>query len=187
MNALSPSRMLKYLSIPIATICIAVAAQLMIQLPEEVSVVPITAQTLAILLIIELMRWQNGLAAVLLYLFLGGLGLPMFADFSSGWNVLSGAAMGYFIGFLIAVLLLSKWADSSKSKGPLSLRLLLASLIILLCGWLGLLRFMDLAVAFQKGIVPYLPGALIKMVLAFIIIALYRRFRTLMSQIDREV
>ncbi|MAY84461.1 MAG: hypothetical protein CMP59_10050 [Flavobacteriales bacterium] len=176
--------MLKYLSIPIATISLAVAAQLMIQLPEEVSVVPITGQSLAILLIMELMLWRNGLIAVALYLLLGGLGLPMFADFASGWDVVSGVAMGYFIGFLLAILLFSRQADKSKAMSKVSLRLLLATILILLCGWLGLLKFLEPLEAFKKGILPYLPGALIKMVLAFIIIGLYRRFRGLMRQVE---
>lgn len=179
--------MLKYLSIPIAVVCLAVAAQLMIQLPEEVSVVPITGQSLAILLIIELMLWESGIAAILLYLLIGGLGLPMFADFSSGWEVISGNAMGYFIGFIVAIAALSKWADASKKIGTMSTRLLLATLIILICGWLGLLRYLEPLEAFQKGILPYLPGALVKMTLAFILIGLYRRFRTLMGKIDSEV
>ena len=177
-------QMLKYLSIPIAVVCLAVSAQLMIQLPEEVSVVPITGQSLAILLIMELMLWESGIAAVLLYIILGSLGLPMFADFKSGWEVVSGVAMGYFIGFLIAIASLSKWSDRSKTTGSMSLRLLLATLIILFCGWLGLLRFLDPADSFQKGILPYLPGALVKITLAFILIGLYRRFKGLMKQFE---
>jgi biotin transport system substrate-specific component len=180
-------QMLKYLSIPIAVVCLAVAAQLMIQLPEEVSVVPITGQSLAILLIIELMLWESGIAAIILYLLLGGFGLPLFADFNSGWEVLSGNAMGYFIGFFVAIAALSKWADRSKNMGAVSLRLLLATLIILFCGWLGLLKYLEPLEAFQKGILPYLPGALVKISLALILIGLYRRFKGLMKQIDGKV
>jgi len=179
--------MLKYLSIPIAVVCLAVAAQLMIKLPEEISVVPITAQSLAVLLIIELMLWESGIAAIVLYVLFGGLGMPLFADFKAGWEVVNGPALGYFIGFFVAVVSLSKWADRSKKAGPMSLRLLLATLIILLGGWLGLLRYLEPQVAFQKGILPYLPGAFVKISLAFIIIGLYRRFKGLMKQIDGEV
>ena len=98
--------------------------------------------------------------------------------------VFSGKAMGYFIGFLLSVAIIGKWSDgASPTMGPTALRLFLATLIILLCGWLGLLRFLDGTTAFQKGILPFLPGALLKFVLALILIALVRRFMRLMQSI----
>lgn len=168
---------LEYLIIPIAAICLGVAAQLMIKLPEEVSVVPITGQSLAVLLIMELMNWKKGSISLLLYFLMGGIGFPFFADFGSGWEVLIGVSMGYFGGFLLSVLVLGYWSERSKSTGAVILRLILASLLILLCGWLGLLRYLSPADAFSKGVLPFLAGALVKIFLAFIIIALARRFK----------
>ena len=175
------------LAIPVAVAGLAVAAQLMIKLPDEVSVAPITGQSLAILLIAELMDWKKGSISVLLYLILGGLGLPFFADFESGWSTLTGGSAGYFIGFLLAVGIVGAWSDrSSKSTLSTSGRALVATLVILLCGFIGLLRFLSPAEAFSKGILPFLPGALIKWFLAVVLLALVRRFMKLMSDLKSE-
>ena len=173
--------------IPIAVVCIAVAAQLIIRLPEDLSVAPITGQTLAILMIAELMSWKKGTVAVLLYLVLGGLGLPLFADFNGGWEVLSGPSAGYFLGFLMCVALVGYWSDhSSKNLGPSMGRTFIATLFILLIGWIGLLRYLSPMEAFYKGILPFLPGALIKWFLAVVLIALARRFMGLMGRLKEN-
>lgn len=165
----------------------AVAAQLIIQLPESISVAPITGQSLAILLIAELMNWKKGAIAVLLYLILGGLGLPLFASFNSGWAVLTGSSMGFFMGFLLTVILIGYWSDhSSKSLGATAGRTFIASLLILANGWIGLLRILSPVEAFTKGVLPFLPGALVKWFLAIVLIALIRRFMGLMGTIKES-
>ena len=78
---------LNLLLIPVAICCLAVAAQLIIKLPDDISIAPITGQSLAIIMIAELMDWKTASVSVLLHLILGGLGLPFFADFESGWEV----------------------------------------------------------------------------------------------------
>lgn len=176
---------LDLIAIPIAVICLAVAAQLMIKLPDDISVVPITGQSLAILLIIEMMDWKKATASVLLYLFLGGIGLPFFADFSGGWVVLSGPAKGYFFGFFISASVIGYWSDkASNDLFPTSGRLFTASLLILIFGWVGLMDLLSPGEAFTKGVLPYLPGAAVKFALALIIIGLFRRFMGLMGKVD---
>lgn len=178
---------LNILLIPVAVACLAVAAQLIIKLPDDVSVAPITGQSMAILMIAELMDWRKGTISVLIYLLLGGLGLPFFADFESGWDVLLGSSLGYFVGFLIAVGVIGAWSEKASHKVlPTAGRAFIATLIILLSGWIGLLRFLDPIDAFNKGIFPFLPGALIKWFLAVILIALARRFSKLMGDLKNE-
>lgn len=175
---------LELIAIPLASLAIGVAAQLLIKLPDEISVAPITGQSLAILLIAELMRWKNAGISVLLYLLLAALGAPLLADFQSGWEVMSGKTAGFFIGFLLCAIIISYWSEKGSNKLPSTfIRLLSGSLIILSCGYIGLLRYLNFSDAFKYGVLPFLPGALVKIFLAIIIIGLVRRFKSLMKKI----
>ncbi len=138
-------------------------------------------------MIAELLDWKKATFSVLLYLFLGIIGLPFFADFESGWSTFSGVSLGYFVGFVLAAIIIGSWSDKSSNKvGPTILRAFVATLVILLAGWIGLLRFLSPTEAFSKGILPFLPGALIKLFLAVILVGLSRRFMKLMSDLKNE-
>ena len=102
--------MINFLKILVGIFALAASAQLSISIPEY-SLVPKTAQSLVIFLIARHLTRTNSLICVLLYLLLGALGLPLFSNFSSGWDILMGKSAGYFTGFLFATLcigLLSK-------------------------------------------------------------------------------
>lgn len=166
----------------IAVAALGASAQLSISLPESVSVAPITGQSLAILLIAHLLKWQWGSLAFLLYVLIGALGVPVFSNFSSGTEVLFGPTLGYFIGFGLSILVVGRLAEIQASKfGAYFLQMFTGSLLILLCGWLGLFRFLEPVVAFKKGILPFLPGALTKVLLGSIILSVVRRFKNVMS------
>ena len=166
----------------ISILIIGAAAQVSIPLPESISVAPITGQSLAILMVACILKWQWGGLSVLLYCLIGGLGAPIFADFKGGFDVLTGPTMGYFIGFLLATLAIGYLATIQKSRFPFYLlQMLLGTLIILLVGWLGLLQFLDTKQAFLKGVLPFLPGALAKIFLGAILLSVYRRFKSIMN------
>ncbi len=174
--------MIRFLFILIAAVACGVAAQIVIPLSESTAVAPITAQTLAILMIIELMNWKDASLAIVLYLILGIVGLPVFSHFSGGWEVFSGSSLGYFLGFLITAVFIGKWSDRGpKSFGHYLLRMLAGSLLILLIGYLGLFRYLDFKEALMKGVLPFLPGALIKIVVGAALISLIKRFQKVMS------
>ena len=65
--------------------------------------VPITLQTFAVLAILSLLGWKAGGAAILVYLALGALGLPVFSGFTGGVGILFGQTGGFLFGFLLAV------------------------------------------------------------------------------------
>jgi len=166
----------------IAAVALGAAAQLSISLPESVSAFPITGQTLIVLLIAKVQKWPWAIISMLIYFLLGIVGLPVFADFNSGWAVFSGNSLGYFIGFLVAANFIHFLKKNQKNRfGPTFIQFLVASLLILLFGFIGLLRFTDPATAFQKGVFPFLAGALIKVFVAAALISVYRRFRQLME------
>ena len=127
-------------------------------------------------------KWPWAIISILIYFLLGVLGLPVFTDFNSGWAVFTGNSLGYFIGFLAAAYFIHILSKKQKNRfSPTFIQFLGASLIILLFGFIGLLRFTDPATAFQKGVFPFLAGALIKVFVAAALISVYRRFRQLME------
>jgi len=70
------------------------------------TVVPFTLQTLGIFLAIELLGGKRGFIAVLVYILLGAIGLPVFAGFSGGIGVLLSSKGGYIMGFLAISLVM---------------------------------------------------------------------------------
>ncbi len=75
----------------------ALCAQIVIPMTP----VPMTGQTLAVVLVGAALGWKRGMAALALYAVLG-LALPVFSDFSSGLSVITGATGGYIVGFIFA-------------------------------------------------------------------------------------
>lgn len=165
------------LGVIISVAAIGAAAQLSIPLPEQMAVAPITGQSLAVLLVAWLLKWNWGAVAILIYCFLGALGLPVFSDFKSGSEVLFGPTLGYFIGFLIATLVVGKLALIQKSKFSFYLlQMFIGTILILLCGWLGLLRFLEPKESFLKGVLPFLAGGLVKVLIGALLLSVIRRF-----------
>ena len=79
----------------------AVSAQIAVPLWP----VPITGQTLAVLLVGVTLGAVRGGLSMVLYAILGIVGLPVFSESSSGWGVIAGPSGGYIIGFIFAAIL----------------------------------------------------------------------------------
>lgn len=114
----------------------ALAAQLYI--PNQP--VPFTFQTLAVLLVGSALGSTRGAASMLLYAVLGGIGLPIFSEQSSGWATLFGATGGYLLAFILASALVGFLAEKGWSKTGLGMigSYILGSLVIYAIGasWL---------------------------------------------------
>ena len=67
--------------------------------------VPFTLQTFAVFLTLKLLGGKRGTIAILVYILLGAVGLPVFASFKGGMGALTGPTGGYIIGFLLTGLL----------------------------------------------------------------------------------
>lgn len=132
------------------------------------SPVPQSLQTLAVLAAGLALGPRWGLAAGLIYLAAGALGLPVFAGGSSGLAALSGPTAGYLVGFPLAAFLVGA---GSRDLGPRPvwrtvpgvLGLGLAGhLLILTLGWAGLALRIDPAEALSAGVTPFLWGMAVK-------------------------
>jgi biotin transport system substrate-specific component len=120
---------------------------------------------------------RTGLLLLTFYLLLGMVGLPVFAEASSGWEVMIGPSGGYLAGFLIAAGVSGWWYQRSAGLSKY-LALPLGQIIIYTFGILGLLvtTSLDLTSALQIGAIDYFPGAGMKLFLAGILLwALGRR------------
>lgn len=135
--------------------------------------VPVTGQTLAVLLGGAVLGWRAGAAAQLLYLIVGGLGLPVFTEASSGWDVLFGSAAttaGYLFAFPVAAALVGRLAEARHDRRfwPMVGAFLAGSAVIYLGGVLGLMVVLGIGVgeALEVGVIPFLVGDTIKAALA---------------------
>lgn len=135
--------------------------------------VPMTLQTLAVLLICTIWGMPLGLLTVAAYLVEGALGLPVFAGTPQqgiGLAYLFGPTGGYLAGFLVAALLLGYGVRRGWDKSLLPCFALMCAAIasIYLLGYLWLANLIGYDKAFWAGIVPFILGDLLKVLLAVV-------------------
>jgi biotin transport system substrate-specific component len=167
------------------TILLAVLGSVIVALAAQVSVpmlpVPMTLQTLAVLAVGGAYGAKLGAGTLALYALEGAVGLPVFANFQAGLFLPTGeiiATGGYIIGFIVAAGLVGYLVE--KGWGVRVLKLCAAMLLgaavlyipglLWLVGWLGVMKGMDvtsaMTIALTSGLLPFIPGDIIKAVLA---------------------
>ena len=131
--------------------------------------VPMTMQTLIVLLIGVTLGWRLGLATVSLYLLEGIIGLPVFSgtpEKGIGLIYFTGPTMGYLIGFLVTVYISGKFIyDNNLVKNFLKLLFATSFIYILGMVWLGSLIGWDKPI-FELGAKPFLLAELFKILIA---------------------
>lgn len=151
-----------------ASLVLAVSAQVAVPLPF--SPVPMTLQPLALLLIGGTLGARRGFAAALLYLFEGLCGAPVFSMGRSGIGMLLGPTAGYLYAFPFCAMIAGYAADRGWTKNVLTTALSMAAALSVnhLFGWAWLSTVMNFGAenAFITGVVPFLPGDLIKIAIA---------------------
>mgnify|MGYP000674428015 CR=1 FL=1 len=166
------------INLALALLFLALMAQLSIQTPEALGGIPITGQSLAVLLVGLLLPAPYGGIAVLLYVLLGALGLPVYAEGRSGWGVLSGGSGGFLIGFIPAAFLLGylRQRGWGQHLGRSLLANLIGTVLIVSCGLLRLAMLYDWPRALDYGLYPFVEGAIVKIFIGgFIAWSLLRR------------
>ena len=158
-----------------AALCCA-TAPISIPLPGGV---PITLQTAAVFLAALLLGPLYGFVAVLVYVLLGAVGLPVFAGFSGGIGSLVGMSGGFIMSWPFAALLAGfiyfKFGRNKKGVvkyAEMIVAMLLGSVVIYV---VGLTQFifltkMSIQASLLACMVPFIPGDLLKMVLVAIIV-----------------
>ncbi|WP_254524777.1 biotin transporter BioY [Natrinema caseinilyticum] len=156
------------------------AAAFVGSIPIPLSPVPVTLQVLVVYLAGLYLGPYWGPFSVLLYLTAGAVGLPVFATGAAGIGVLVGDSAGYLWSYPIAALLVgavvhwrSEFGDPADLSRPVLVVTLLAALaVIYLLGaaWLGYVLELSAVKAVELGVVPFVPGDLVKIAAAVAIV-----------------
>jgi biotin transport system substrate-specific component len=166
-------------------VLLAVLGSAIVALAAQVSIpmlpVPMTLQTLAVLAVGGAYGARLGAGTLALYALEGAVGLPVFANFQAGLFLPTGeiiATGGYIIGFIVAAGLVGYLVEKGWGASVLKLcaAMLLGAAVLYIPGlvwltaWLGIMKGMDATsattVAVTSGMLPFIPGDIIKAVLA---------------------
>lgn len=144
---------------------IAVSARIHVALP----MVPMTMQTLAVLLVAAAYGVRLGVITVVLYIAAGALGLPVFAGSAGGLAYLKGPTAGFLAGFVVAAAFTGRAGPYGwdRSFWRMLAVMTVAHIVILALGHLWLAYGIGLGSekAWRVGVAPFVAGAVVKSLL----------------------
>ena len=129
--------------------------------------VPVTMQTLVVLMIGMTYGTRLGGVTLLAYLANGAIGLPVFAS-GAGWAYMMGPTGGYLLGFFVSAIVLGQLAEMGwgKSLASTAAAMVIGNVVIYAFGVFWLSQMIGLEKAFQFGLAPFIYGDLLKIVIA---------------------
>ncbi len=141
------------------------------------SVVPFTLQTFAVFCVINLLGGKYGTIAVIIYLLLGSIGLPVFSGFSSGLGILFGNTGGYLFGFVLAGIIYLLIMKLPGNRTFLKLTALFTGTVAYyITGTLWFIKVYsgangstDLISALSICVLPFILPDIIKLILAYLL------------------
>jgi len=144
-----------------AVLLVAALAQLRVPLWP----VPVTGQTLGVLLAGAFLGCTRGALAMLLYVGVGAAGLPVFSGFASGFV---GATAGYLLGFVLSAATIGLLAEHGflKTYAKTALAMTVATIPVFVLGVAWLMHYVEPSVAIRSGFLIFLPGAAAKIAAA---------------------
>ncbi len=168
MDALWPGRAALRDALLIAASCLLIALSAQVEIPIPFSPVPLTGQTFAVLLLGAALGSWRGAAAVISYVTLGALGIPVFAGGAGGALKLAGPTGGYLVGFaagafVVGLLTEKDWGRKLWSSAA---AMVIGNVVIYAVGVTWLAAFVGWASVLRLGVLPFIPGDLLKLALA---------------------
>ena len=156
----------KALAVGFGIVSLALLAQISFPLPY--TPVPITGQTFGVLVIAGCLGAKLGTLTTLLYIALGSFGLPIFADQSGGWQVTFGATGGYLAGMAASAYVIGKLSEAGwdRQLGRSLAMFTVGHAIIFALGMTWLKVWAPELDVIGAGLLPFLPGAVIKTMIA---------------------
>ena len=146
----------------------ALLAQVSVPVPG--SPVPVTGQTLAVVLTAASLGPARGVAVQAVYILAALVGLPFYSEASGGWDVVVGATGGYVFGFIPAAYLIGLAArHGADRRFRTSVPLFVAGQAVVFAvgvPWLALATGMSAAQALEAGFYPFILGGLVKAAVA---------------------
>ena len=153
------------ITIAIFAAIIGILAQITIPLP----LIPITGQTLAIGLAATILGARHGTFATLLYILIGIIGIPVFAQMTAGLGVVFGPTGGFLVGFIPTTYFIGqylKWTSYTVQHAIIAN--IIGMFITLSFGtaWLKYMADLSWTAAFMSGFIPFLIVGIIKAIIA---------------------
>lgn len=167
----------------VAAFVILTALGAFVRIPLPFTPVPITLQTFFVLLSGAFLGRRLGVFSQISYIFLGALGLPIFAAAGSGLLYLFGPTGGYLFGFVFASFLAGRLTGYCKNNFFLTVIVFcLADFLLLSCGviWLKVLFGYSFGKLFTIGFLPFVAGDSLKALAAA---AIYLRLKGRLQEI----
>ncbi len=164
----------------VADIALVVGAAIFVGLLAQVNIhlgftpVPITGQTLGVLLAGSALGWRRGSIAMALYVVAGIIGVPWYSGHAHGWTAATGATGGYLLGFIAAAAVCGLLAQQGNDRKvvPAMGSMVVGNIVIYAFGvtWLAHYLHVSLSKAITLGATPFLLGDFIKIIIAALIL-----------------
>lgn len=150
-----------------------------IRIPLPFTPVPMTLQTFVAPLAGGFLGAALGSGSMLLYLALGLLGAPVFAQATGGWEFVYAPTSGFLAGMILAAFVVGLVREKTKSRGMLLAGLVTAHVLIFACGISGFMMVLNTGFqeAFAKAVAPFLLGDVLKITASFLILISYDQLR----------
>ena len=153
----------------------------LVSIPLPFSPVPISGQSLAIMLAGSILTVRQAGFSILTFLLVGAVGVPVYAGGTGGLGIVAGPRGGYLLGFLIGAMVISYLKGSGNSVWRLAIANAVGGIgVVYFLGvlWLSFVTGMGLQKAFIAGALPFMPGDLFKVFIASVIgVALNKQLR----------
>ena len=134
--------------------------------------VPISLGLFGVFLAIYILGMKRGTLAVIIYILIGLVGVPVFAGFTGGPQKLFGPTGGYIVGYILTALISGYFVEHFSSNIVLQFVGMVLGLVVLYAIgtlWLAYQAHMDLPKALAAGVIPFIPLDLVKIVLATLV------------------
>ena len=134
--------------------------------------VPISLATFGVLLAAYMTGPIKSATSCLIYLAVGTIGLPVFSGFQGGFAKLAGPTGGYLLGYLFLALIAGWFIDHFYNKIWMQLiGMILGTIVLYGIGtlWLAHVAVLTFSEALAAGVLPFIPGDLVKMVVAIML------------------
>ena len=160
------------LIVSLGLLCICLGAMVNVDLPWKDGGIPITGQSLAVLVVGFVLGRKRGMLVIAIYLIAGLAGLPVFAKGASGIDTLLGGSGGFLYGFLVGGYVCGALQENgfgnSFAEGLIVMAI--GTALILICGIAQLTFLYGFEKALQYGFLPFWPGAILKIILGAMIV-----------------
>lgn len=157
-----------YIALMAALLCVTGP----LTIPIPFSPVPISVANFIIYICTIIIGLKKGTMSVLIYYLIGAVGLPVFSGFTGGLSKFVGPTGGYLIGFLFMALSTGIFVNKFKGKVYMyAVGMIIGTLICYFIGtlWLSYLTQMGLKASLLTGVIPFIPGDILKIIISCII------------------